>query len=329
MIRTCLFTLLFIVTAHSGFAQAPELIIKSSDNGFYLDHKVAAKENFYSIGRLYNVPPKDIAAYNKLDMTGLNLGQVIRIPLSAANFSQTVNAGTPVYYKVGENESLLKVSNANNKVLMGSLRKWNSLTSDKINAGNKLVVGFLISNQMPVAKTPEKKETVTVSAGKTERTFPSVVISKEPVVEKPVVKAETQPTVVKTEPETEKKVTENPVTQNEITKPVVADQGYFKWSFDQQVKTIPVSKEETVTSGIFKTASGWQDAKYYALIDGIQSGTIIKIANPSNNKVVYAKVLGEISGVRQNAGLNLRISNSAASALDITEQDKFVVKVNY
>ena len=58
-------------------------------------------------------------------------------------------------------------------------------------------------------------------------------------------------------------------------------------------------------------------------------GTIVRVINPSNNKTVYAKVLGEMSGIRQNEGLNIRISNAAAAALEVTEQDKFIVKVNY
>jgi len=326
MIRVFSLAFAFIAIAYFSVAQTPELIIKSGDNGFYLEHKVAPKENFYSVGRLYNAPPKEIAAYNKLDMNkGLNLGQTLRIPLSASNFSQTVNEGTPIYYKVGENEGLLKISSANNKVLPESLRKWNNLSSDKINAGNKLIVGFLISNEMPMVKIAEKEKPVSVIVGKTETiTPPPIKITEE-------VKNEDKAEVKK-----EDKAVEKPVIPIEIQKavvtekqPVSTDQGYFKSSFDQQIKTNPLTKQETVTAGIFKTASGWKDAKYYALIDGVQSGTIIRIANPSNDKVVYAKVLGEMSGIRQNAGYNLRISNSAATALQITDQDKFVVKVNY
>ena len=105
--------------------------------------------------------------------------------------------------------------------------------------------------------------------------------------------------------------------------------GYFKTQFDAQSKNNAASKEQTVTAGIFKTASGWQDGKYYALIDNVDPGTIIRVVNPSNNKSVYAKVLGEMSGIRQNQGLEVRISNAAASALEIAEQDKFILKVNH
>ena len=36
-----------------------------------------------------------------------------------------------------------------------------------------------------------------------------------------------------------------------------------------------------------------------------------------------------MSGIRQNQGLEVRISNAAASALEISDQDKFVLKVNH
>ena len=92
------------------FAQN-ELVVQSGDKGLYLNHTVSPKENFYSVGRLYNVPPKEIAAFNGLDMThGLTIGQSLKIPLTAANFSQTTTKGRPVYYVVGQNEGLYRVS---------------------------------------------------------------------------------------------------------------------------------------------------------------------------------------------------------------------------
>ena len=108
-----------------------------------------------------------------------------------------------------------------------------------------------------------------------------------------------------------------------------ANQGYFKASFDKQIRQQPISKEQTVTSGVFKTASGWSDDKYYLLMDGIEPGTIVRITNPINKKIIYAKLLGEMSGLTQNQGLNIRISNAAASALEISDTDKFIVRLNY
>jgi len=65
------------------------------------------------------------------------------------------------------------------------------------------------------------------------------------------------------------------------------------------------------------------------LMDNVEPGTIIKVVNPTNNKAIFAKVLGEMSGIRQNQGYDVRISNAAASALEVSDTDKFIVRVNY
>ncbi|MFL5787341.1 MAG: LysM peptidoglycan-binding domain-containing protein, partial [Flavisolibacter sp.] len=129
------------------FAQN-DLIIQSNNKGLYLAHVVTPKQNFYSIGRLYNVSPKEIASFNNLDMTkGLVIGQTLMIPLNSKNFNQSKNSGRPVYYTVEEKEGLYKISNKNNKVLMANLRKWNKLNNDNLSAGEKLIVGYLVSPQ--------------------------------------------------------------------------------------------------------------------------------------------------------------------------------------
>ena len=120
-----------------------------------------------------------------------------------------------------------------------------------------------------------------------------------------------------------------PAVVKEELRTSALDYGYFKTSFDQQVKARPISRDATVTSGIFKTLFGVMDAKYYMLMDGVSPGTVIKITNPDNNKAVYVKVLGGMSGIRQNQGYDIRISNAAASALQVTEDEKFIVRVNY
>jgi LysM domain len=315
----------FLFTACFAMAQKGDLVVKSSDKGLFLEHKVVAKESYYALSRLYNVSPKFIASYNKLDLNkGLLIDQKIRIPLTDTNFIQRGNTGSPVYYKVADNEGLMTVSNKNNNVLLSDLRSWNTLATDELKKGSKLIIGFLVSKGMPaitISTKPKPQEPITKTEDKP---VDEPVLNKE---EKKDEKKEAEEEL-KAEKKEEKKKPE-PVQITEVKSPVVTGEGYFKNHFEQQIKTNPVSKNETVTSGIFKTTSGWQDAKYYLLIDKVAPGTIVKVINPVNNKAVFAKVLGEMSGIRQNEGLDIRLSNAAATTLGINEQDKFIVKVNY
>ena len=304
--KKSVFILLISFCSLIGFTQNE---VHSTEKGLHVKHSVAAKENFYSVGRLYNVPAKDIAAYNNLDMeNGLNIGQTLMIPLTSSNFSQATNSGSPVYYVVGQQEGLFRVSTKNNKVLMANLRKWNHLTSDEISPGQKLVIGFITSPEMSKTTNSNSK-------------MEPVVMQQEK--QKPAETIEQQ----KIEPE---KISKSaPISTN--TQAVVKNNsgGFFKSQFEQQSKTVTVNKDQTATASIFKTASGWQDGKYYALIDGVDPGTIVQVINPSNNKTIYAKVLGAMSGINQNKGLDVRISNAAANVLDIGDTEKFIVKVNY
>jgi len=300
--KNILFILLISLCSLKGFSQNE---VHSTEKGLHLKHTIAAKENFYAVGRLYNIPAKDIAAYNNLDMeNGLNIGQTVMIPLTSANFSQTTDNGTPAFYVVGQQEGLYRVSMKHNKVLMASLRKWNHLTSDEIPAGQKLIVGFITSPELAKAVTNSPK------------TEPVVIQQEKPKQTEPVAQQRTEP----------ERITKPVPTQAGIKN---SGGGFFKSQFEQQSQASNANKDQTATASIFKTASGWQDGKYYALIDGVDPGTIVQVINPSNNKTIYAKVLGAMSGINQNKGLDVRISNAAANVLDINDTEKFIVKVNY
>src|SRR6187200_819857 len=131
-----------------AFAISQDLMIKSGSKGLYLEHKVAPKEGLFPIGRMYNVHPRHIANFNGIDFNkGLAIGQQVNIPLSDTNFKQTVNKGVPVYYKAAEKESLANIS-VKSKAPVNNLRGWNNISTDNVAEGTKLIVGFLITNEM-------------------------------------------------------------------------------------------------------------------------------------------------------------------------------------
>lgn len=311
-----------------SFSQSDTVLVRTGTKGLFIEHKITAKENFYSLGRTFNVHPKHLAAFNGLDMSkGLSVGQMINIPLSDTNLDRHAAEGIPVYYKSLAKQTAGSIS-AISKTQAVNIRKWNNLPDDNIPAGKPVIIGYLISSADPAAIAADNNNNVAVNDTK-----PPVEEKKDTTKQQPAKQdtsktiAVTKPDTVKKEPAQEKKE-ELPV-KNETVKADATGDGYFKDYFLQQVKKYPLSKDQTVTSGIFKTNSGWNDGKYYALIDGVEPGTVIKIINPVNNSAVYAKVLGQMNGIPQNLGLDLRISNAAASALDIKETDKFIVKVSY
>lgn len=325
-----------------SYAQMGTMLVKKSDRGLYIDHKVVAKEGLYSIGRIYFVHPHHLAAFNGLDPNaGLNLGQELKIPLTDTNFNQRNDDGLALYYVVGAGDGLSAISRVHNRVPVDRLRKWNNLKTDNINKGSKLIVGYLTMSPQTTASVPvqtSREETRTEVVKEEPTTPPAKEQTKEARSELPsTTSSSSEKDQVKNEPvlntapvkEAAERVVEQPVSSNNSSVATASGSGYFRPWWEQQIKSNPAGGPYTVTAGIFKTTSGWQDGKFYLLIDKVPTGSIVRVINPDNGKAIYAKVLGEMNGIRQDQGLNIRLSNAAASTLGVADQEKFVVQVSY
>lgn len=310
-------------------AQDKDLMVEGNSPNLYLSHTVAAKENFYSIGRLYNVSPKEIAPFNKLQLEkGLNPGQVIKIPLGKSNFFQGGAAADdetmiPLYHIVQEKEGLYRIGINHNKLPVETLKKWNHIKADAVSKGSRLIIGYLKvkKDQSALTAKAEKKEAVLVPE------------EKKPVNSDP----DTVNTMVKELPPVTKDKNENPVVKTEEKKEVIQPKentpvvpqiisgagtdhqgGVFKSLFDSQTNDNP-AVQETGIAGVFKSTSGWTDGKYYCLHNSAAAGTIIKITNTASGKSIYAKVLDVIPDIKQNNVMLIRISNAAADELGAGE----------
>jgi LysM repeat protein len=317
-----IFLLLFSL---SSSAQS-DLQVQGMSPNLSLLHKVQAKETWYSIGRLYNLSPKDIASFNKTELSiGLSIGQPLKVPLLPANFSQNGNKSAeevlvPLYHKVVEGEWMYRVSTNYNKVPIEQLEKWNNISRNQVKAGLNLVVGYLKVKKDQSALAGQSQTELSVIP-KTSAELPKEV---KPVTTTTVNTDNKQP-VSKPENAPELKKEELPASNTSSTTstaPIDFKGGYFKSQFES------AGKSSRGVTNIFRSTSGWNDGKYYVLMDNIPVGTIVMVTNPSNNKGVYAKVLGNLSDIKENAGLTARISNAAAAELG-TGESKFTAEIRY
>jgi LysM repeat protein len=325
-------TVLFLISFFFiKFAQAQtpsnELTVFGQTGKLYLEHTVVAKENWYSVGRLYNTNPKQLAPFNKLALTQpLAIGQVLQIPLTAVNFSQDLQktpAETliPIYYITQEKEWMYRISVNHNKVPIPTLEKWNNITKDAVRPGMHLIIGYL-KVKTALSALATNKPAAPVAA-----TTPATAIPAPPPTSytKPVAAKSTDSVVAKplsTTPPTE---TVHPAVATTTTPstppPPHFDGGVFKTEFLDNGKTL------SGNAGIFKSTSGWQDGKYYALMNNISIGSIVKVTD-ATGKTVFVKVLGQLPDMKESVGLTIRISNAAAAELG-ENSDHFNVTVNY
>lgn len=329
-----LFYLILLQSLFSiAFAQQNILIIQGSKPSYYLAHKVSLKENFYSIGRLYNISPKEIAPFNKIELLkGLSLGQTVLIPLTTNNFVQSPGsvpaneALVPVYHLVQENENTKKESIKYN-VPVENLKKWNNLRSDAITKGSKIIVGYLkvskelsaFANKSVKKAQPIESETKTTIVKKDE----TIAVSSANPIEKNI-----KPAVESSMDKLPGKESQpGPDTKLSTRSSINLQGGFFKDLYigQENNKSPTIS---TGTAGVFKSTSGWKDGKYYCFNNEARQGTIIKVTNTQSGKIIYAKVLDLMPEVKQNTGLILQLSNAAADELGVSES-KFECSISY
>ncbi len=293
-------------------------------------HTVGPKENLSSIGRLYEVNGRVLANYNNIDYDkGLTIGQVLKIPPKGTTLDQVTQntppktdqpktdqpvvksepksipptesnpaPGTPVYHKVGKKETLYHITTLYPGTTVDDLKKWNNLTGDGVNEGANLIVGF--KNGGDVKRTiEEKKEPQRPTATETLKREPAKEIKEQPM-------ADNKPA-------------------NTAGKNIIG--GAFKPVYESQSGNNEVKEDGNF--GVFKSTSGWKDGKYYCLYNNATPGTIIKVTVPATGKYVFAKVLDLVPDLKQNNGLLLLISNSAADELGVAVDGYAACSISY
>src|SRR5688572_13979474 len=156
-------TIAFILLTQIVWSQS-DMAVQGTSPDLYLVHTVQPKETWYAIGRIYNAQAKDIAALSGVTMDKLNIGQQLKIPLIAQNFTQDGKRNAdevfvPVYHIVQEKEWMYRISQNHNKIPVETLQNWNNVTNDQLQAGMKLIVGYLKVKTMhsPLAANGLKK----------------------------------------------------------------------------------------------------------------------------------------------------------------------------
>lgn len=116
--------------------------VENKDGKEIIIHKLAAKESYYSLGRLYNVTPKDIISFNANKR--LKVGETVKIPTNrafqttlAVQASSTITDPEFIEYKVGAGETLYTISKRF-QVAADYIQEFNNLQGSSLKAGQIL-----------------------------------------------------------------------------------------------------------------------------------------------------------------------------------------------
>ena len=123
--------------------------LKKENNKTFLLFKVGPKQSLFSILKRYNLSLSEFKSANTEIQIPVKTGEIVYIPLHYLEESnpapKLVEEKAPESTKEAEihivapKQGLLSVANMH-KVTMAELRKWNNLTSDRLQEGQRLIV---------------------------------------------------------------------------------------------------------------------------------------------------------------------------------------------
>ena len=119
-----------------------------------------------------------------------------------------------------------------------------------------------------------------------------------------------------------------PVTDSTANKQVL-DLPYNGSGFYANEFLEPANDKKVGKAINFKSLGGWYDGKFYALMNGVPIGKVVKITNPQNGLYIFAKVLSPLPSLKTEKSLLARINNAGCAALDIWNDAEFEVEISY
>jgi LysM repeat protein len=291
--------------------------IRTVNGKVFILHEVTKGQGLFSISKRYGVSVDEINSNNPEVANGIKVGQIILIPskVNHENAAKEKTVNKPAETKQSDNESksneeqihivktgetLYKVASLY-KTSINNIRKWNTLKSDNLNIGQKLIVkkGSKVSDNKPELVKTEKEP-----AEKT--------------------------------PETTKKEA-NPAEKE--NKPHVETYGENDTQAKQEVKQEPEKQVETQTqvnnetgevkeTGICLVAEvgSIDQGRSFALHNNAPIGTIIMVTNLQNNKSVFVRVVGTLAPGDKSL---LKLSKAAAARIGLDESQSANVRLNY
>ena len=271
-------------------------------------HKLDPKDNFYSIGRRYNISPKLIIDYNR--DAKMTIGEIIKVPTNQSFNEQqgTKTASRPVQktpsatntestapttpgttqYKVSAGETLYAISRRFN-TSVEDITKLNNLKSTALSAGQILLVR---TSQPPV--TPAQ-----VNPPQAQQQQPEQHHQETPL-------AKRDSTIVAT--------TDSMDSSGHRVLSSATKYGLF----EKNEKGVAVWIEDADLDA----------NKKLILHRTAPIGTVIKITNPMTNRTTFAKVVGRINDNENTKDAVVVMTKSVAEALGALDK-RFHVDLSY
>lgn len=272
--------------AHSTIADStsnPKRLLDPTDSIFvtvegmqrYLLHPVKQGQTLYSLSKYYGLSITDLYFANpKLKNKPITVGFPLKIPISyrAIQRFKGKKFGTykwrkiEVCYIVKPKDTMFKIAKSYFKIPIDTLKSRNSLTSNVLSSGQKLVIGWVDIDGIPKRA---------------------------------------------------KKYTGMSAAVREVN-----------LKLEQRYKAQSLGKKIYERTGAVSWNKKLEGTSLYILHRKAKVGSIMKLTNPMNNRVLHVKVIGRLQGAAHSFNIHAVVSPAAAKALGVIDS-QFLVKMKY
>lgn len=291
------FILLFFVMSFSYLFSygsdfpADSIGVEIKGGKMYVLHQVEAKETLFSISRRYKSSVPDIKAANPEAAKGLNVGQIIKVPV----------AGTPT-----QGSGLGSTHTVSPKETVFSISKKYKVSVDELTAANPGINKGLQVGQ--VINIPDKNKTAKKSAQPAD-----VKAEKKSEAKNEIKKDDTEDKeTAKVEGNLEEQEVEATVKKTKSALTPAPASGYKKIN-------------ETGDADIMANTN--ENLKYLALHKSAPIGTIIQVRNDNNDQKIFVRVIGKIPNTAADKSI-LKLSPKAMERLG-AKSEKIPVSISY
>jgi LysM repeat protein len=328
MLRKIIITVLFFCCYQKATAVSNDTLYVTNQEGkTFLVYNVQLGETIFMLAKRFHCPPALLADANGLSFRNtLKDSTEIKIPLGDYNYIKAKPDNYKprqikrLYYKVQAGESDFFSVGRSTGVDREYLKQWNRLYDNMLQAGDVLLVGWVLYDESQVPGYKEAPVKVIYDDGKN-KTAANEKKANEPITAtKTEDKAKGKILVV----DEDHKPGAKPKTPVKELIAVNADTSKFKTSetelsYLKQTRNETHLQTEKGPAVFFDMNSGKSGNVFLGFHNGVARGTIIKVYNPGTSKAIFVKILGPMPETKQYYNSIMGISSDAKEALGIKE----------
>ncbi|MEO1049841.1 MAG: LysM peptidoglycan-binding domain-containing protein [Bacteroidota bacterium] len=330
----------------------------------YIVHEVEAGETLYALSRRYKVPVDKIIAANPAAEASIEIGQLVNIPYLG---SSDASGNADVIHVVKAQETLSSIARQYG-INYRDIKKWNNLTSNSLNIGQRLKIK---RGSQQVDDVSNSSESTSNNSGSTNdsssendadyhevesgETLSSIsrkygvkldnlmrwnnLSSPDIRIGQKIRISGGEETVQQTNDDNDNNQSDSDPIESNPTDQSSEQADSSNSSSESSTETVDVIKisqssnasgfEEIVESGLAELIEGSGDTrKYLALHRTAKIGTVMKVRNEMNNKQVFVRVLGRLPETDANKKVLIKISQAAYDNLGAIDK-RFRIELSY